>query len=174
MTRAIRIVAVLLAALVVQSLVAKGLGNVPLWVDLPLVAVVYAALSGGPVAGLLAGTAAGLAQDAMGGGVMGIGGMSKSIAGFLAGVVSTQFIVTQTLSRMLVFVAASVLNGTIFMALYAMLGLRDFDRPWLDVTLQAAANGLVGAFLFSVLDVMPGARERWRARREYRRRARFR
>lgn len=172
--RTIRIGAILVAALVVQSLIAKGAGNVPLWVDLPLVAVVYAALSGGPVAGLLAGTAAGLSQDALGGGVIGIGGMAKSIAGFLAGVVGTQFIVTQTLSRMLVFVGASVLNGTVFMALYAMLGLRHFDRPWLDVTLQAGANGLVGAFVFSVLDVMPGVRERWRIRRDYRRRARFR
>ena len=69
---------------------------------------------------------------------------------------------------------ATVLNATVFMGLYFMLGLRTFERPWLDVTAQAATNGVTGVVVFAVIDFMPGARERWRVRREYRQRARFR
>lgn len=174
MKRTLQLAATLALALVAQSLLTRAFGNVPLWVDLPLVAVVYAALAGGSMAGLLAGTAAGLAQDAMGGGVLGVGSMAKTVAGFLAGVVGTQFIVTQTLSRMLVFMGAAVVNAVVFMGLYLMLGLRHFNRPWVDVTVQAAGNGLTGAFIFAVIDSLPGVRERWRMRREYRQRGRFR
>jgi rod shape-determining protein MreD len=161
-------------ALVAQSLLARGLGDARLYVDLPLVAVVWAALSGGRVAGLLGGTLAGLAQDAAGGGVLGVSGLAKSLAGFLAGVTGTQFIVTQTLPRVLVFMGATGVSAGLFMALYAMLGLRQFERAWLDILLQATSNGLVGALIFEVADVLPGMRERWRVRREYRQRARFR
>jgi rod shape-determining protein MreD len=169
-----RVLVAIGVALVAQSLLARGLGDARLYIDLPLVAVVWAALSGGRVAGLLGGTLAGLAQDAAGGGVLGVSGLAKSLAGFLAGVAGTQFIVTQTLPRVLVFMGATAVSAGLFMTLYAMLGLRQFERAWLDILLQAAGNGLVGALIFEVADVLPGMRERWRVRREYRQRARFR
>ena len=49
-----------------------------------LVAVVYVALTSGPVSGMLAGSVAGLIQDALSSGVIGIGGLAKSIVGFVA------------------------------------------------------------------------------------------
>ncbi|HSC28422.1 MAG TPA: hypothetical protein VLD67_14180, partial [Vicinamibacterales bacterium] len=48
-------------------------------VNLVLVAVVYAALAYGPVVGLMAGSLGGLAQDALAGGIVGIGGFSKTL-----------------------------------------------------------------------------------------------
>ena len=47
-----------------------------------LVVVVYVALTNGPVAGLLTGTIAGLLQDALATGIIGIGGLAKTLAGF--------------------------------------------------------------------------------------------
>ena len=81
-------------------------------VDLVLVVVVYAALLWGPAAGLLTGTFAGLIQDALSIGVIGIGGLAKTIVGFLAGVIGTQFIVSQAPARFVVFFAATVLHST--------------------------------------------------------------
>lgn len=161
-------------ALVLQGLLSRGVGNARLYVDLPLVAVVYVALSRGRTAGLFAGSLAGLAQDAASGGVLGVGGMSKSIAGFLAGLVGTQFIVTQAFPRLLVFVGASLVNSLLFMGIYLLLGLWRAGDAWLPMALQAAGNGLAGALLFETLEFLPGARARWRVRREYRQRARFR
>jgi rod shape-determining protein MreD len=174
MKRTLHVAAAVTIAVAVQGLVARAFGDARVFVDLPLVAVVYAALSSGRVAGLLAGTVAGLAQDGIAGGVLGIGGLAKSLAGFTAGIVGTQFIVTQTVPRVLVFIGATLLSAGVFMGLHVMLGLRQFPHPWLDVTLQACLNGLVGAAAFAMLDALPGVRERWRARREYRREARFR
>ena len=50
-------------------------------VDFPLVVVVFAALSGGPVVGLWTGVAAGLAQDLLSGGIVGVSGLAKSLVG---------------------------------------------------------------------------------------------
>ncbi len=79
-------------------------------VNLVLVAVVYAALAFGPVPGLLAGSAGGLVQDALAGGIIGIGGLSKTIVGFVVGVLGAQFIVSQTLPRLVMFVGATVVH----------------------------------------------------------------
>lgn len=172
--KTVRVVAGIGLALVLQSILSRWLAGSRLQVDLPLVAVVYAALSHGRVAGLLGGTLAGLAQDAVSGGVLGIGGMAKSVAGFLAGWAGTQFIVTQNWPRLLVFVGATCVHAILFMGVYVLLGVRQFDRPLLDVTLQAVSNGLVGVMVFQAVEFVPGARERWRVRRAYRQRTRFR
>jgi rod shape-determining protein MreD len=134
-------------------------------VDLVLVVVVYVALLFGPVPGLLTGTFAGLIQDALSIGVIGIGGLANTIVGFLAGVVGTQFIVSQAPSRFVVFFAATVLHSVIFMGLYELLGLRDFGTPYARVLGQAFTNAVVGTVAFQVAELLPGAVERRRLNR---------
>src|SRR5215831_13403540 len=90
-------------ALAAQTTLTRFLVRGPVAVDLVLVVVVYVALTSGPVTGLLSGTFAGLVQDALSSGVIGIGGLAKTVVGFLAGVIGTQFIVTHSLPRFVVF-----------------------------------------------------------------------
>lgn len=133
--------------------------------DLVLVVVVYTALSAGPVAGLLAGTCAGLIQDAMSSGVLGMGGLAKTVVGFLAGVIGTQFIVAQLTTRFVVFFVATVVHATIFMGLYELLGLRDFGFPYASVLEQALGNAVAGVLVFKVVELFPGMVERRRMNR---------
>src|SRR5207244_2203710 len=58
--------------------------------DLVLVGVVYCALNWGPAAGMLAGTCGGLIQDVLSDDIVGIGGLSKTIVGFLTGALGAQ------------------------------------------------------------------------------------
>jgi rod shape-determining protein MreD len=152
-------------ALALQTTLARFVVRGTVAVDLVLVAVVYVALSYGPVTGLLCGTAAGLAQDALSTGVIGIGGLAKTIVGFLAGVMGTQFIVTQPFPRFVVFFLATVLHAVVFMGLYVLLDLRHFDRPYGPVAGQAAGNALVGIVAFQLVELLPGMLERRRAQR---------
>jgi rod shape-determining protein MreD len=124
--------------------------------------VVYVALTFGPVTGLLTGTFAGLIQDALASGILGIGGLTKTVVGFLAGVIGTQFIVTQTLPRFVVFFMATLLHAVIFMGLYVLLDLRHFDSPYGAVAGQAVGNALVGVVAFQLVELLPGAVERRR------------
>jgi rod shape-determining protein MreD len=163
-----RVGAVLIAvalAIALQTTPARFLvaGTAPL--DLALVAVVYFALTRGPGGGILAGTAAGLMQDALSGGVIGIGGLAKVLVGFLAGVIGQQFIVTAALPRFVVFLAATVLHSAVFMGLYVLLGLRTFPSPWAAVLTQAAGNAVAGMIVFAVAERVPGTFERRRSRK---------
>ena len=90
----------------------------------------WAALQFGPAAGLLTGAAAGLAQDVLSAGIIGVGGFSKTLVGFGAGVFGSQFIVANALPRFVVLVVGAVVNELIFLGLYAAIERRGFDMPW--------------------------------------------
>ena len=134
-------------------------------IDLVLIVVVYIAIKSGPVTGLLAGTVAGLIQDALSSGIMGIGGLAKTIVGFLSGVLGTQFIVTAPLPRFLLLLLGTILHAAIFMGLYTLLNLRQFPAPYAAVLGQAAGNAFIGVVAFQMIEWFPGFVDRRRAGR---------
>jgi rod shape-determining protein MreD len=134
-------------------------------IDLVLIVVVYIALKAGPAAGLLGGTVAGLIQDAMSNPVLGIGGLAKTIVGFLAGVLATQFILNGPLPRLVVLLMGTFLHAAIFMGLYVLLDLRQFPDPLPSVVGQALGNAFVGVVIFQLIEWMPGFVDRRRAGR---------
>ncbi len=161
--RAAGIMLAVALAIALQTTLARFLMRGTVAVDLVLVAVVYVALTSGPVTGLLTGTVAGLIQDALAASsVIGIGGLAKTVVGFLAGVVGTQFIVSQPLPRFVVFLGATALHAVIFMGLYTVLDLRHFGTPYAAVGGQAVANAVVGVLAFQIVELLPGAVERRR------------
>ena len=158
--KAVAVVLATALAIALQTTLARFVIRGTVVVDLVLVVVVYFALTAGPVTGLLAGTFAGLVQDTLSSGVIGIGGLAKSIVGFLTGIVGTQLIVAQAVPRFVVFFAATVVHAAVFIGLYELLGLRDFGTPVAAVTGRALGNAVVGVVAFQLIEVLPGAFER--------------
>ena len=166
--RAVGAVLAIAVALALQTTLDRYLGGTTAAVDLVLVAVVYVALTTGPVGGMAAGSLAGLIQDALTSGMVGIGGLAKLVVGFLAGALSQQFIVTAALPRLLMFAAATAVHAAVFMGLYAALGLRTFESPARAILAQSLANALVGMVAFGLMEAVPGAVERRRMTRRSR------
>jgi rod shape-determining protein MreD len=123
------------------------------------------ALTSGPVTGMLAGSLAGIIQDALSSGVVGIGGLAKSIVGFLAGAIGQQFIITAALPRLLMFLGATAVHAIVFMGLYVGLDLRAFPSPWAAVASQALGNAAVGLIAFAITESLPGMAERRQMKR---------
>jgi len=167
--KAAGVILAIVVALVLQTTLARFLIRGTVAVDFVLVVVVYVALTSGPVTGLLSGTAAGLIQDALSTGVIGIGGLAKTIVGFLAGIIGTQFIVAQPLPRFVVFFGATILHAIVFIGLYVLLDLRQFGSPYAAVLGQAFGNAVVGVVAFQLVEFLPGAAERRRTARGFRR-----
>jgi rod shape-determining protein MreD len=163
--KAAGIILAVAAALALQTTLARFMVRSTVALDLVLVVVVYVALTSGPATGLLTGTFAGLVQDALSSSVIGIGGLAKTLVGFLAGVIGSQFIVAQPLPRFVVFFCATVVHGIVFMGLYVLLNLRQFGAPYAAVAGQATANAVVGVIAFQLVELLPGAMERRRAQR---------
>jgi rod shape-determining protein MreD len=163
--RAIAVLVAIALALALQTTLARFLVGGTAAVDLVLVVVVYVALTSGPVTGMFAGSVAGIIQDALSSGLIGVGGLAKSLVGFLAGAIGQQFIVTAALPRLVIFLGATALHAAVFMGLYGLLGLRSFPSPWAAIVSQALGNAAVGLIGFAVVESLPGALERRRVRK---------
>jgi rod shape-determining protein MreD len=156
------VVAATIAALALQTTLAP-LSRIPF--DLVLVVVLFTALSAGPVAGLLAGTFAGLAQDALSGSILGVAGLAKTVVGFLAGAFSQQFIITAGFPRLVMFVAGTLLHEFIVAGLNAVITGTAFAMVPAPVFGSAAVNAFVGLAAFRVIETGPGIVARRRAER---------
>jgi rod shape-determining protein MreD len=172
----VKTAAVLMAIIVALALqtTLSGLmigGRIP--VNLVLVAVVYIALAFGAVTGMLAGAAAGLAQDSLAGSVIGLGGLSKTLVGFLVGVLGAQFIVSQTIPRFVMFVGATLLHEIAFEALYALVEGRAFGLQMSTVLVQAMVNAVIGVAAFMIVEKGPDLVQRRQMRRASFSRRRF-
>lgn len=149
------VILALVCALALQTTLAGLVVGGHLAVNLVLVTVVYVALAFGPVTGLLAGAAGGLAQDALAGAIVGVGGLSKTLVGFLVGVLGAQFIVSQPLPRFAMFVAATVVHEVVFQAVYALVESHAFAPQFSVILVQALVNAVVGVGAFMIVEHGP-------------------
>jgi rod shape-determining protein MreD len=156
----LRLAALIAVALVLQTTLARVLVRGSVGVDLVLVVVVYISLRAGPTVGMLTGTMAGLTQDALTTGIVGIGSLGKTVVGYLAGTVGTAFIVAQPMPRFLVFFAATLIEMTVIAGLHAALDQGPAVVPAGAIVAQAFGNSLVGVVLFQLAEALPRAVER--------------
>ena len=158
--KAVGVLVAIALAIALQTTLARFLVGGTAALDLVLVVVVYVALTSGPTTGMLAGSLAGIIQDGLSSGVIGIGGLAKSLMGFAVGAIGQQFIVTAALPRLVMFVGATVAHAAVFMGLYVLLGLRSFPSPWAAILSQALGNAAVGMIAFTIIESFPGVVER--------------
>jgi hypothetical protein len=133
--------AAILMAIAAQTTLASYLFRGGTAIDLVLIVVVFVAIKSG------------------------IGGLAKTMVGFLSGVLGTQFIVTAPLPRFLLLGLATGLHAAIFMGLYTLLDLRQFSAPFPGILTQAFGNAFVGVVVFQLIEWLPGFVDRRRAGR---------
>ena len=138
------------AAVTVQTTLAWSLSGTVANLDLPLVVVVLTALSHGPLAGLWTGTATGLVQDVLSGGIVGVSGLSKSVAGVAVGLAGERLLVTTTWQRSLLLAAATLVHGGCFFGMYALIPGAAPIGGWADVSVQAGTNALAGSVAIGI------------------------
>lgn len=178
--KAAAITLTIIMALALQTSLARFLTPGGGLVDFVFIAVVYIALSSGPTAGMIAGAVAGLSQDALAASgalsvvissdrgvttqsIIGIGSLAKTVVGFFAGIIGSQFIVARPLPRALVFFTATVTHAIIFIGLYRVID-RGYTQSSMGAILsQAGANALVGVLVFQIADFLPNFVDRRRS-----------
>lgn len=160
--KAAGILLAIVLAIALQTTIERFVASGRVAVDLVLVVVVYVALSSGAVPGLMTGTVAGLIQDSLTTGVIGIGGLAKTIVGFVTGIIGTQLNIAEPVARFVVFFAATVVHQAITIGLGSVLGLQTFGVPYAAIAGEAVANAVIGVAAFQLTDLLPGAVERRR------------
>ena len=144
-----------------------ALGNI----DWLLLVTVYVGLLRDPGQALLTGTAAGLLQDASSMGPIGVGGMAKVLAAYLAYWVSSRVFVEGMLVKVLATAGASVINTLTSLAFLRMLKfdglppLANTNSALRAVGLNLLANLLICVPVYVALDRLFKLGFRQRARR---------
>lgn len=141
-----------LAALVLQAWLPRLLGRFA-WFDLPLVVTVYFALGRrSPIQGTLMGAGMGLFEDALTHHAIGINGVAKTAAGFLAASVGIRIDVDNFTIRMILNFLLSLLSGAMYVFVYRILLGLDLEWTWFTELFKAVGNSLIALVLFPVLD----------------------
>jgi rod shape-determining protein MreD len=118
--RTFKVGATIIAALLLQLLLVKYFLLFS-YLDLPLVVTVYFGLQRLPVLGMTVGFIAGLGGDKVSGGILGVGGFTKTLLGYVVAIASIKFPLEGHMTRLGVMAFASVANTLIFIGLYEML-----------------------------------------------------
>ena len=143
---------VMLVALVGQALLPRILQN-RFWFDIPLVITVYFALARrSPIGGMLLGGVMGIFQDALTGHAIGIYGIGKTIAGYLAASVGVRIDVQNTIIRIMLNFSLTVLCNAIYLFIYRVLLGMEFSWNWPNTLIQAIGNSVLALFIFPLLD----------------------
>jgi len=133
------------------------------YIDLPLLVTVYFSLQRSPRLAMLVAFFAGNGGDAIGGGIIGVSGFTKTLIGYLIAVASIKFPLENPLARLAVVALASAANTVIFVGLYLLLEqdqVLDRTLPYVNnwagfgktVGWKVLADTAASIFLFVALD----------------------
>ena len=141
-----------LAALVLQAWLPRVVGRYA-WFDLPLVVTVYFALGRrSPIQGTLMGASMGLFEDALSHHAIGVNGIAKTVAGFLAASVGVRIDVDNFTVRLLFIFLLSILASVLYVFVTRFLLGMELEWSWLTELLKAVGNSVIAICTFPLLD----------------------
>jgi rod shape-determining protein MreD len=141
-----------LVALVLQAWLPRLLGKYS-WFDLPLVITVYFALGRrSPIQGTIMGCVVGLFEDALTHHAIGINGIAKTVAGFMAASVGIRIDVENRIIRIGLILLLSLLSSSIIVFVNRFLLGLAVEPNWLNDLYIALGNAAIALFAFPILD----------------------
>jgi rod shape-determining protein MreD len=145
--------AVIVLALVLQAMLPRAFGQSHIWFDFPLVITIYFALGRrSPIQGMVIGGFVGIFEDALTGRPLGINGIAKTVAGYLAASVGIRIDVQNYLVRVMLNFALTLLCSAIYLFIYRVLLGMNLEWNWLNPLFQAIGNSVITLVLFPLLD----------------------
>lgn len=117
---------------------------VALYLDLSLLIVLYIGWYSSPARGAATGTVFGLVQDAVCRTFLGLNGLTKTIIGFAASLLSKVFRLEDVLSRIILIAAVSALDSVVLYLMLRLLEQQVGPRFWIDTLIKALVTGAAG------------------------------
>ena len=147
--------------LVVAPLLAIGIDSfVPAHIpaagllDLPLLVVIYFAIAKrSAVVGVTSGAIVGILQDALTREPLGVNGITKTVIGYIAGLLGNRIDTENHGARFLFTFLLSMLNSALYWVMVEKLLNQSLGWSWFHELIRALVNAVVGVLLFSLLDL---------------------
>lgn len=157
----LRIAAVLALAIILQ-LSLSAVWAPLVFIDFPLVIVVYIALQREAWQALIAATIAGVAVDAASGGLLGANGFSKTLTAYVIYFAATRINLENPLLRIPVLATAAAFEATVYVGLHRLLA-QPLRVPFVQtLTSKVIGTMVVGTVAILMLDNLWGDKSRQR------------
>ncbi|HEX8249958.1 MAG TPA: rod shape-determining protein MreD [Pyrinomonadaceae bacterium] len=142
-------------ALIIAILLQWSLRNVAepfAFIDFPLIVVVYAALQRNSIRALLFGTIAGIAVDALSGGLLGTNGFCKTLIAYAVSEIARRVYMDNLLLRIPVIAGACLVNGLLYYAMHRILGQEPTNPVVNTIAYTLIGTTIAGTIVFLILD----------------------
>jgi len=141
--------AVIIAVILQWTL--RNVHDVFMYVDFPLIVIVYAALQRNTIKALIFGTLTGIAVDALSGGLLGANGFSKTLIAFAVSEIARRVYLDNLLLQIPVIAGACLIDDLVFYGLHRLLG-QEPSAPFL-VTIAYTLIGttIAGTIIYLIL-----------------------
>jgi rod shape-determining protein MreD len=106
-----------------------------------------------------------LLQDLLSGGIVGVSGLAKTLVGFAAGVIGTQFVLTRPHARSIIVAGSSLVHRLLMLGLTGLIAQQWPPVSWVDLLAETGLNTLAGFLVFQGTSALPGMVARQRANR---------
>jgi rod shape-determining protein MreD len=166
-------------ALIVAVLLQWTLRNIAepfMFVDFPLIIVVYAALQRNSIRAILFGTFSGIAIDALSGGLLGANGFAKTLVAYAVSEIARRVYLDNLLLRIPVIAGACLVSEVIYYGMHRIFGFAPSADPVLIVSYTLIGTTIAGTIIYILLERLSTERrparkaEMFKARRQTRRR----
>jgi rod shape-determining protein MreD len=154
-------------ALIIAILLQWTLRNVaePLaYIDFPLIIVVYAALQRDAIKAVLFGTFAGIAVDALSGGLLGANGFAKTLVAYMVSELARRVYMDNLLLRIPVIAGACLLDDLIYYGMHRLLGQEPLGQVVVVISYTLIGTTIAGTMIYLLLDYLLTERSRPRKR----------
>ena len=140
------------------------------YIDLPLIAVVYFALRRDPVQAVVIGAVAGIATDAFSSGLLGANGFAKTLTAYLIAALVTRIMIDNPLMRIPVLAGAAAFNTVVYLFLHRLFGQGALPAFAERMAYTVIGTTVAGTFISYGLDIFFSDRGRQRRQFALRRR----
>lgn len=159
----------IIIALIIAVLLQWTLRNIAepfAYVDFPLIIIVYAALQRDAVKALIYGTIAGIAVDALSGGLLGANGFSKTLIAYVVSEIARRVYLDNLLLRIPVIAGACVIDDLVYFGMHRLLGQDPNAQLIETVAYTLIGTTIAGTIIYLFLERFSMFRMRTR-RRDY-------
>jgi len=142
-------------ALIIAVLLQWTLRNIAepfAYIDFPLIIVVYAALHRNSIKALFYGTFAGIAVDALSGGLLGANGFSKTLVVYVVSEMVRRVYLDNLLLQIPVIASACLLDNLVFYGMHRLLGQEPSGEFITTIAYTLIGTTITGTIIYLILD----------------------
>lgn len=157
-------VAIIIAVLLQWTL--RNVWDGFVYIDFPLIVVVYAALQRNSIRAILFGTFSGLLIDGLSGGLLGANGFTKTLIAYVVSEIARRVYMDNLLLRIPVIAGASVVSSFLYFGLHRLFGQEPSGDVLVTVAYSLIGTTITGTLVFLIFQSFLSDKVKGRKKRD--------